>query len=92
MSDRKLYLLSDTEAKTLRALARESATTVSNHALDALTPVAVGDLGNEAVERMARAIMRNAYGGNVDLLNYNTWDVARGDARAALAALLQEDE
>lgn len=56
MSIKNLYALTDAEAETLRALARESATTVSNYALDALTPVTVDDLGNDAIERMARAI------------------------------------
>ena len=39
------------------------------------------------VERAARAILRNTYGGNVELLSYNAWDIARSDARAALDAL-----
>ena len=55
MSEKRLYALTDREAETLRALARESATTVSNYALDALTPATVDDLGDDAIERMARA-------------------------------------
>lgn len=60
MSTKKLYALTDSEAKTLRALARESATTVSNYALDALTPIdtdALISLDIEGgVERMARVL------------------------------------
>lgn len=54
------------------------------HAANALNPMDQ----DAAVERMARAILQKAYGGNVDLLGCDVWVVARGDARAALAALL----
>lgn len=52
MTRKRLYALTDREAETLKALARESATTVSNYALAALTPLDTDD----AVERMARGL------------------------------------
>ena len=50
MSTKKLYALTDSEVKTLRALARESVTTASNYAADALTPLDI----EGGVERIAR--------------------------------------
>lgn len=101
MNNKRIYALTDAEAETLRALARESATTVSNYALDALTPVAVDDLGDDAIERMARAIADLEPGDqwptNAELGGGPTGtrdDEHRHDcmdrARAALDALLED--
>lgn len=87
---KKLYALTDRKAETLRALARESATTVSNYALDALTPLGTDD----AIERMARA----AFKARCETESF-TWAKAGlfrkaylDDARTALDAVLGTEE
>lgn len=90
MTEKNLYALTDSQAKTLRALARQSATTVSNYAADALTPIDTDD----AVERMAGA----AYKARYEPESF-TWAKAglfresyRADARAAFDALLGSEQ
>ena len=99
MTTKELYALTDAEAETLRALARESATTVSNCALDALTPVTVDELDEDTIERMARVLAyldpgepwpTNAElgGGPTGTRDDEFWHDCMDHARAVLAALL----
>lgn len=93
---KKLYALNDSEASELRQIvdrAQDQALTdqdgVTYEDLTYLMILLNTPLDHDAaVERMTRAILQRAYGGNVDLLSYDAWGVARGDARAILAALL----
>lgn len=95
MTEKQLYALTDAEAETLRALARESATTVSNYALDALTPLDTDD----AIERGARALyerptpalepsQRTSWDRVVTLSPFYTAEAYRNHARAVLDAAL----
>lgn len=90
MTEKNLYALTDSQAKTLRALARESATTVSNYAADALTPLDT----DAAVERMAGAAFKARCG-----TESFTWAKAGlfrkaylDDARTAFDALLGSEQ
>lgn len=83
----RLYALSDDASERLASYARGRATTTANYAADELTPLD----HDEAVERMARALLARRYGGRTDGLSRVTRSRVRDDARAALNALLQED-
>lgn len=94
MAEKKLYALTDEDVSILKDALHGPLIGMTftggprvpriAHAANALTPLD----RDAAVERMARAILQRVYGGNVDLLGCDAWGVARGDARAALDALL----
>lgn len=80
MTAKELYAIT----RVLQSHYRKIPCAIYREAIDELVPLD----RQAAVDRMARAILRNTYGGNVDLLSHNSWDAAREDARAALDALL----
>lgn len=91
MTETKLYAISDADAALLNSWVKYSPVLHPRTAASlntALTPLDTDD----AVERMARAILQNTYGGSVDILSHNAWDSAREDARAALEALTKENQ
>lgn len=85
MTNKRIYALTDEQAKWLGYYAKVGG-------YPALDEVLIPLDRDDTVERMARAILQYTYGGSVDLLSHNFWDAARGDAHAALDALLGTDE
>lgn len=113
MSEKRLYALTDEQVETLIGSADNWSRTLrmnnresiqEDHAIAALTPVTVDDLGGDAIERMARVISyldpgepwptnEELGGGPTGTRDDEYWhEFLNGLIRAALDELLQEDE